>query len=177
MKKNPERRTNRVGVYIDRAKIRLEEEKHPGYIDSLIKMFDDVIGDKKEQKMKKEGFYWHIHHDRLVEYCYDYAERAGCIKRHKPQGEVADRLRLMQPVKGKLPDVVIKACQALNKAEKTLMENTSCSACLEHRRQKKIYSAKRAFFIALRNNKEAIEKLHAEECPNCIWNGRWMNFK
>ncbi len=32
-----------IGIAIDRAKMRLEEEKHPGYIDALIKMFDDMI--------------------------------------------------------------------------------------------------------------------------------------
>ncbi len=44
----------RIGVYIDRAKIRLEEEKHPGYIDALIKMFDDVIGDTEDAKTNND---------------------------------------------------------------------------------------------------------------------------
>ena len=34
-----------TGCAIDRAKILNQEEQHPGYIDSLIKMFDDMIGD------------------------------------------------------------------------------------------------------------------------------------
>lgn len=46
-KQNREENLSLIGIAIDRAKIRYQEEKHPGYIDSLIKMFDEVIGNKE----------------------------------------------------------------------------------------------------------------------------------
>ena len=57
----------------------------------------------------KQGFYWHVHHDMLLEYCYNYEERATFIKNNKPQNEIEIRLRLFKPVKGKLPKDLIEA--------------------------------------------------------------------
>ena len=57
----------------------------------------------------KQGFYWHVHHDKLVEYCYNYKERAEYIKKNKPKHEIKTRLRLFKPVKGKLPKEIIEA--------------------------------------------------------------------
>ena len=62
------------------------------------------------------GMFWHVHHDSLIEYCYDYNGRAAYIRQHKPANEIEIRLRLFQPVKGKLPKEIIKACVACDKA-------------------------------------------------------------
>ena len=45
------------------------------------------------------GYYWHVHHEQLWEWCYDYDERVAYIRAEKPAGEVELRLRLMQPVR------------------------------------------------------------------------------
>ena len=66
--------------------------------------------------MKQKGMFWHVHHDRLLEYCYSYDERVVYIEEHKPADEVETRLRLFKPVKGKLPEAVIKAFVACDKA-------------------------------------------------------------
>ena len=64
-------------------------------------------------KRKASGLYWHVHHDRLFEWCYDYAERAEFIRTDKPEHERALRLRLMQPVKAKLGDPAV-LCRLLD---------------------------------------------------------------
>ena len=66
--------------------------------------------------MKKQGFYWHCHHDLLIEYCYDYAERENYIRQCKSVDEHELRLRLFQPVQGKLPEDVVQARDVYNKA-------------------------------------------------------------
>src|SRR5208283_4454750 len=59
---------------------------------------------------------WHIHHDVLVERLTEPIEnRIEFIMYQKPKGEVETRLRLMKPVRGKLP-VLGKAHAELDKA-------------------------------------------------------------
>ena len=55
--------------------------------------------------MKKEPqFYWHIHHDILLEPLTEPIEnRIKFIKENKPKDEIKLRLKLLKPVKGKLP--------------------------------------------------------------------------
>jgi len=68
--------------------------------------------------MKKLKFYWHIHHDILVEPLTEpLKNRIRYIKENKPENEIELRLKLLKPVKGKLPKRVIKAEEAWNKAE------------------------------------------------------------
>ena len=62
-----------------------------------------------------KGWYWHVHHEVIVEYCYDVEGRVEYIKRHKPEHEVETRLKWMTPVKGKLPGEVVAAGEAYNK--------------------------------------------------------------
>ena len=54
----------------------------------------------KIQTMKKQqqtnGFSIHCHHNRLVEYCYDYQGRVGYIKREKPKSEQKIRLKVFK---------------------------------------------------------------------------------
>ena len=94
----------------------------------------------------KKGFFWHVHHEVLVEWCFDYDERDRYIRSYKPLTEQKTRLRLFRPVRGKLPKEVIKARQALNETWQAINK-------------------------ALKENMLKIEALHREECPNCPWNG------
>ncbi len=68
----------------------------------------------------KAGLYWHVHHDVLLEWCYDYDDRAEYIRTQKPEGERELRLRLFQPVRGKLPNGLAKARAELAKADAEL---------------------------------------------------------
>ncbi len=126
--------------------------------------------------MKTKGFYWHVHHSHIVEYCFDYQNRVDIIQQTKPQYEKEPRIHLMQPVKGKLPKAVIKAGRAFVKKLKVEMKLTPNSSNW-YKVWVKTEKAEKLFHKTLKENKEALEKLHAEECPDCIWNGTEMVFK
>ena len=97
--------------------------------------------------------YWHVHHDVLCELLtYPVEDRIAFIKANKPSSEVETRLRLMQPVRGKLPPRFAKAWAAL-------------SAALA------AWSARDAYNKARNVSRRALERLHRKECPGCPWNG------
>src|SRR3989339_225189 len=64
----------------------------------------------------QKGFFWHVHHRVLLEWCYDYDGRASFISEQKREDQKETRLRLFKPVKGKLPQEVVEAGQISNKA-------------------------------------------------------------
>jgi len=35
--------------------------------------------------VRKQRFYWHVHHDELIERCYNHEERARYIQTDKPK--------------------------------------------------------------------------------------------
>ncbi len=91
--------------------------------------------------------YWHCHHDVLCEFVDNPQERIDYIIWAKPNAEIDIRLRLFQPVKGKLPPDVVEAWAAYDKA-------------------------RAAYDKARENHREELEALHAKECPNCPWDGK-----
>ena len=104
--------------------------------------------------------YWHIHHDKLLEFSGNIDKRIEYIKYGKPTEEIELRLRLLKPVKGKLPDAVIKVWAAYEKAraayEKALAAcDKAWAACDE----------------AIQKYQSKIETLHTLECPGCPWDG------
>ena len=119
---------------------------------------------------KIAGFYWHVHHDTLMEWCYDYKERANFIRSDKHKNEQKLRLRLFQPVHGSLPREVIKAWRVYDKACEEVVR-----ACDKARKLsydvRACDKARRACDEALINNMPAIEALHKKECHNCPWDG------
>ena len=140
--------------------------------------------------MKQQtGLFWHVHHEALLEWCYNYDERVAYIRKEKSKEEQGTRLRLFKPVKGTLPQEVVKAGQELNKArqeyykawqeyDKATQEYDKAGQELNKARQK-YYKAGQEYDKAwqeyskvLNDNKELIEALHKAECPNCPWNGR-----
>ena len=99
--------------------------------------------------------YWHIHHDRLLEFATEPIEnRIKYIRESKPKSEIALRLKLLKPVQGKLPDDVHKARAAYNKAGAD------------------VDKALAALDKAIADNLPAIMALHEKECPNCPWDGK-----
>jgi len=77
---------------------------HEIQADAVDNILDSTI---LHPKPRKSGFYWWVHHGKIVEYCYDYDERVDYIKEFKPKSEIAVRLKHFQPVKnpGMLPDI------------------------------------------------------------------------
>jgi len=160
-----------------------------------------------KKKMSKHGLYWHLHHNILLEYCYDYDERVRYIKANKPPDEIDERLRLFQPVKGKLPirieravemfvnmnvdpsktsDKVWKACNELGLAYFRLAMDGDVEA------RETCIKAQKDYSMAWENHcgaeliyldellkiyRSAIEKLHDKECPGCLWDGKKLVFE
>ena len=142
------------------------------------------------------GFFWHVHHEVLIEWCYSYNERASYISEQKREDQKETRLRLFKPVKGKLPQEVVEAGQAYVKAGQALNEaqqarvgarqvydkawQASDKAWQVYVEARQAYvearqaynKAWRALNEALRKNMPDIEALHKEECHNCPWNGK-----
>ena len=62
-------------------------------------------------------FWWHIHHEKLVEYLTEpIRARINYIKKEKPKDEIELRLKLMKPVLGKIPTTE-KGWERLHKKE------------------------------------------------------------
>ena len=117
---------------------------------------------------KQEGFFWHVHHEVLLEWCLNHTERANYIRLSKPQSERATRLRLLRPVKGKLPKGVAETWEACYKAWQVFNEARGVAYT---KAWKTYHETRKAYAEALIKNKAKIEKLHKKECPNCPWNG------
>ena len=112
---------------------------------------------------------WHIHHDTLLEWSKEPLHlRAKFIKAVKPEKEIEARLRLMRPVKGKLPDEVTGAYgvaeEATARAWWTATWDVGDTLAIAARTQGKLKEI-------ISNNRKAIEELHRKECPDCPWNG------
>ena len=116
----------------------------------------------------KQGFFWHVHHGILIEWCHGYDERAEYICTEKSPYEQETRLRLFQPVKGNLPEEVIEAWRAYYEAGQA--PNEAGRAPNEASWQA-YNEAGQAYREAVDKNMPAIKALHAEECPNCPWDG------
>ena len=127
------------------------------------------------KKQVKSGFFWHIHHEILLEHSGNINERVAYIKSYKPKDQIEIRLRLMKPVKGELPQEVVKAGKVYGEAENAYNE-----AGKAYNEARNAYDeawnaydeARKAWEEALQRNKGVIEELHRKECPNCPWDGK-----
>ena len=118
--------------------------------------------------MVTTGWYWHVHHDVLLEWCTDYDKRVSYIRRYKPGKERALRLRLFRPVQGDLPPDLVAAEAAYDKAgvarDKAWAAYYRAEAACD-----KAWAACDKAGVA---RKGELEALHAAECPGCPWNGQ-----
>ncbi len=65
----------------------------------------------------KTDFWWHVHHETLVEQLYEpLRARINYIKKDKPKDEIEVRLKLLKPVLGKIPTTQ-RGWEALHKKE------------------------------------------------------------
>jgi len=138
---------------------------------------------------------WHIHHDMLVEPLTEpFATRVAYIKAEKPVSEIDTRLRLMKPVWGKLPELD-KARAELDRASAELVgeayaelvdkayaewakaraESVKADAELDKARAEWAKADAESVKADAEWDKacrlSSVLALHAEECPNCPWNG------
>lgn len=115
---------------------------------------------KRPAGWPKSGWYWHLHHDVLVEFTHDIDERWDYVVREKSDHELPTRLRLMRPVAGKIPVALDKACAELDKASAEWYKASAewAKACAEW---DKAHAEHMPDLLAL----------HAVECPGCPWDG------
>ena len=107
------------------------------------------------------GMAFHVHHNILVEHCYDCNERIDFIKKHKPSDEQELRLKLFKMLpESKLPERVAKAWAEYDKAR---AENDKAWA--EYHKTMAEYGK------AILDNCAYLEQLHKELCPDCPWDG------
>ncbi len=142
--------------------------------------------------MTRTKFYWHIHHEVLLEVRTEaISKRKNYIRVNKPQNEQKLRLKLLKPVRGKLPAKILKAGDARRKAwanhrKATAAYDKAIKVCEKRAAVGAAYYGTMAAYNktwdafeetwaplrqALKANIPAIAKLHAKECPNCPWDG------
>lgn len=116
-------------------------------------------------------FYWHIHHEELIEATTDpISVRRAFIRQYKDSVEVPVRLRWMKPVKGKLPDLTAayrayrKAIAAESRARLGTSELIPAMEATD--------AAARAYGKAL--DSPEVKALHALEHPGCPWDGKTL---
>ncbi len=138
--------------------------------------------------MVQRGFFWHVHHGILVEFCHSYKERASHIRTDKLTDEQELRFRLFKPVKGSLPQAVVEAGLVYDKAWQA--HEKAWQVCDKARqacdKAGQVYDrawqtrdkawqvfdrARQVYDKALKDNMPAIIELHEKECLNCPWDG------
>ena len=119
--------------------------------------------------MTSVRFAWHVHHGILVEPLLGpISVRRRHINEHKPKQEIAPRQRLLKSVKGPLPTLVAKAGKAYDAAGKAY-----AAAWKAHDKALKAYDkALKAYAAALKACQPELLALHAQECPDCPWDGK-----
>ncbi|MBI2676519.1 MAG: hypothetical protein HYX21_00995 [Candidatus Yanofskybacteria bacterium] len=70
----------------------------------------------------KKGLAMHVHHEKLVEWCFNYDERAEFIRTEKPPEERETRLRLFKLFKGELPPELVEAGRVFEEAQRVYVE-------------------------------------------------------
>ena len=143
-----------------------------------------------QPNVMKTKFYWHIHHDILLEPLTEpLKNRIEYIKNNKSKNEIELRLKLLKPVKGKLPDEVIKAGEVYYKVQETSDKSweayyksweasdksweASVKAWEVYVKAREAYvKAREAYDKILKKYSKEINELHEKECPNCPWNGK-----
>ena len=113
----------------------------------------------------RSGLAFHVHHDRLMEYCYDYDERVGYIKTGKPAEEQELRLRLFKLIPlDRIPGKDSKIWEAHNKAGEALDK-----AGEAYDEAREAYNKAREAYGKAYSSE--IVALHKELCPDCPWDG------
>ena len=131
--------------------------------------------------MQQTGFFWHVHHDELLEWCFGYDERFLFIKHEKAEVEQEPRLRLFQPVKGVLPEAVLKTRVAYMEAKNTkdvardayIIARNTCGKEVDalNETTAALNEARVVYIKTLSEHRSEIEALHKAECPDCPWDG------
>ena len=133
--------------------------------------------------MITSGLAFHCHHDTLAEYVSDFDERIDDIVQNKPVNEQALRLWLFKLVPmDRLPPELAKATEVCDKAREAYIKAREVyikAREVYYKAREAYYKVREAYIKAIGAHSKAmerfapeLEKLHAELCPDCPWNGK-----
>ena len=122
---------------------------------------------------------WHGFHDEL---CTPLAgsidERLEEIHSEKPKEEWALRERLLKPIEGQLPEAIIRAVVATAQALEAWHQATYSYkrfdieiSVLDHASYETYCEVRLEEMKVRASYLPEIEALHAQECPDCPWDG------
>jgi hypothetical protein len=114
--------------------------------------------------------WWHVHHEVLCERLTKPVEnRRRFIIEEKLEAQRELRLRLLRPVRGAVPPVLVQAMADLDRAGATCEQARAAyhqeawaayvQACVAYNQAWAACAAK-------------MDALHRAECPDCPWDGR-----
>ena len=117
-------------------------------------------------------WYWHVHHDQLVEVLTEpLAFRIDYIRAYKPKEEIGTRLRLLKPASGvasaleQYKKVKASAWEQYEKVEAPALEQYKKVEAPALEQYKKVEAS------AWEQYENEVGRLHREQCPDCPWNG------
>lgn len=117
--------------------------------------------------MKQPKFYWHIHYDTLLEPLIEpIKNRIKFIKNYAPQGEIKLRLKLIKPVKEKLPEELVKAGQEWCKTQQDFRKIEWKDFIRIHTKKEEheYDTAERKYNIIIHKYLPQLKTLHKKEC-------------
>jgi hypothetical protein len=117
----------------------------------------------------KSGFAFHLHHNKLVEWCHDYDKRVEVILSNKPKKEQELRLRLFKLIpEDRLPPDLLKAGKAYDRARRKYSKATQIGIVKAFDTEQRKFDA---YYATRADHQYDLEVLHKELCPDCPWNG------
>ena len=127
--------------------------------------------------MVKYNWYWHVHHDKLIEKSGNINDRLKYILGNKPEDEIPLRLRLLRKVKDQdeveriMAERKINQDNYLRKMESIQNEYDTKTESIQDGYVRKMEPIWNEFNVKKKSLDEDMETLHHAECPNCPWNG------
>ena len=135
----------------------------------------------------KSGLAFHVHHDKLYEWCWGYDERVACIKSCKPEREQELRLRLFKIIPSdRMPGLESAEWAAYDKARAAYDKAWAAydKAWAAYVKAWAAYDKAWAAYVKARAAydkagaayekaySQELEVLHKELCPDCPFDGR-----
>jgi len=115
----------------------------------------------------KQGWYWCLHHDELLEWTHDVGERIRYIHAEKLQDEQRRRCTMLRPVLGELPEAILTSGAAYRKALAACDRTRAAFDKAETAFDK----AETAYNMARAANLPALIAQHNAEYPDTPWVG------
>jgi hypothetical protein len=120
---------------------------------------------RRVEMFRDSGVFWHVHHNRLFEYCWSKKERLEHIDIWKPECEKETRKRLLKKVVSEFPLAIVRALKAQKRAYKQYLKDSYHNTQI-------LVDANVELDRQIAKHRVFVEALHNQECPNCPWDGK-----